>query len=83
MSESPAQTYTMVVPLFGKCRLLPHSMDEGPPDPVCYVELEEKPGNLTLAFHKRDEFLNRKLKPFSGRISRWYSVVKDDGSPLF
>jgi hypothetical protein len=58
-------------------------MDETPSNLLCYVELENNPGNLTLAFHRDGEFLSRKFKPYSGQIARWYSLEKADGSPLF
>jgi hypothetical protein len=73
----------MDTPYFGKCRLLPHAMDEEPAGPVCYIERAAMPGRLSLAVHKGGVFRDHKLKPISEPISAWYSVERADGRPLF
>jgi hypothetical protein len=71
-------------PLFGRCRLVPHDVDDQPTGPaVGYVELEGSPGTYPLAMNLRGEWRDRRDKPFTAPVTRWFSVVRADGGSPF
>ena len=78
------QEIFMTSPLFGRCRLVPHDVDEKPVGAaVGYVELAGSLGTYPLAMNLRGEWRNRQDKPFGAAVIRWFSLAKLDGSPLF
>lgn len=78
-----APIYAMTLPLFGKCRLLPHDLGETPQGMAVYLEYESKPGTLTSALYTDGQFRTRNLKPVTEPLVRWYSVEREDGRPIF
>lgn len=85
MSENVTRTapaFTIELPLFGTCDLIPHGMDEQPAGLFCYVTLEGGE-SATLAVYRNGEFQDRYRRPFASPIMRWYSVEKADGSIIF
>ena len=80
---TPARTFWMTSPLWGKCRVIPR--DAEPTDRVAmgYVALDGAPGNLKLAIWKDGQWLSRDMKPFAMPVATSYSVEKADGTPIF
>ncbi len=84
MGSEPLPTLTMKSPLFGPCRLIPHTMDEVPENVVAgYVALAGEKVAYEVAIMQNGEWRDRKLRRFTKPIVGWYSVEKADGSPLF
>lgn len=74
---------SMRSPLFGPCRLIPHTLQDEPTDLIGYVALEGEPSNVIAAIYQGGAWRGRDLKPLPAPILHWYSVEKADGSPLF
>lgn len=78
------KTFQMHSPVFGQCWLRPHTMDEVPCKDVLigYIEEKARPGTLTVAIYRLGEWRTRGLKPFKSPVVGWWSVEKEDGSPV-
>ena len=86
MAENVTRTalaFTIELPLFGTCGLIPHDMDQRPAGLLCYVTMEGNEKSATLAIYRNGEFQDRHERPFASPILRWYSVEKADGSIIF
>jgi hypothetical protein len=69
-------------PVFGRCKLVPHSMAEEPTSVLGYVERSHAGGTLKLALYQRGEWRTTGLKSLGGTITAWYSVEGEDGRPI-
>lgn len=79
------KTYQMTSPIFGPCWLRPHAIEDRPERDfqIGYVETKARPGVLTIAICKRGEWLNRQMKRMASPVVGWWSVEREDGSPVF
>ena len=64
-------------PAFGRCRLIPHSVDTPPLSDVsiCYVAFDAT-DHLTASIWAEGRFNTRGLKPFSRKVARWYHMER-------
>lgn len=73
-------------PVFGRCRLVPHSADEAPQSlPVLgYVELEGTPGRYLAAMNLRGEWRTHKNRKLTAKVLRWFHLerISDDSPAL-
>lgn len=75
--------FTLDLPLFGHCNLMPHGLDEVPSGLFCYVSLEGREGTAALAIYRNGEFRDHQQKQFRSPVTRWFSVEKIDGTAVF
>lgn len=64
-------------PAFGRCRLVPHSVDTPPLSDVsiCYVALEGY-DTLTASIWSEGRFNTRGMKPLKRNVVRWYHMER-------
>lgn len=82
-ADAPARKARWInTPVFGRCKLVPHTMDEEPSCMLGYVERRHRPGTLTVALYAKGEWRTRDLKRFGGTVIAWYSLEREDGRPV-
>lgn len=68
--------------VLGRCKLVPHGMDEDPTSVLGYVERAHTGSTLKLALYHRGEWRTTGLKRLGGTITAWYSLEHADGRPI-
>lgn len=68
--------------VFGRCKLVPHGMDEEPTSVLGYVERAHAGSTLKLGLYQNGQWRTTGLKRIGGTITAWYSVEGKDGRPI-
>lgn len=68
--------------VFGRCKLVPHGMDDEPTSVLGYVERAHTGSTLKLALHQGGQWRTAGGKRIGGTITAWYSLEGEDGRPV-
>lgn len=77
------RVFTLMSPLWGKCRVVPRQEEPTATVAMGYVALAGDPDNLKLAIWADGKWLKPNLKPFPLPVVQSYYAEQADGSPLF